>query len=456
MKIPAILTTPLAITQNHMGRFGLMLGSLLIGNWLINDVVHVQGVGLVLVCAGAGIWWLSKPSLPKFESPISTQGWIKRCREVLEQFEEFQEEAETLGLKKDRALALESAIHRSETQSIALVSPSKREYVEKAIIEASLAGPKSLELFCSPPLSQDDGTWLWPSELSEKDFLLYALELPLTASDLIWLQSVPEDQPSWLLVSWTDAITWVDQLKALRAQLPDRWTDRVLRLNGREEDSYSLFTPVRRALDQPSKNIDGTRQRLLSRLHMTWQTDLELLRRERFRSVQARSQWFVAGAVFASPVPSTDLLSLAVVNGLMVKEMAKIWNCSWRPETLQVVARQLAGAAVAQGLVEWSGQALLGLAKLHSGSWVAAGGMQALSAAYLTRIVGRSMADWLALNNGVDQFDLEALKIQAPKLVAKAAEEERIDWTNFLKQASNWITNSSKQIGNSSPHIQAV
>ncbi len=455
MKIPAL---PFASSSkpNHLGRFGLLFGSLFIGNWLINDVVHVPGIGIGLVFAGAGIWWISNPSRPTFESPLSTEGWIKRCREVLNQFDDFQDEAEILGLKKDRTLDLQSAIDRSGTQSVALVSPSKDEYLEKPLIEACIADSKPHELFFSPPLSQDVESWVWPFDLIEKDVLLYALELPLSAVDLIWLQNVPEDQPSWLLVSWANSNSWMDQLKALKAQLPSRWADRVLRLNGIEEDSRAVFTPVRRLLDQPNQNIDRTRQRLLSRLHMAWQADLEVLRRERFRGVQSRSQWLVAGAVFASPVPSTDLLSLAVVNGLMVQEMAKIWDCSWRPETLQAVARQLAGAAVAQGLVEWSGQALLGLAKLHSGSWLAAGGMQALSAAYLTRVVGRSMADWLALNNGVDQVDLEALKIQAPQLVSRAAQEERIDWTEFLKQASDWITNTTKQSLSPSHGIEAI
>ena len=69
--------------------------------------------------------------------------------------------------------------------------------------------------------------------------------------------------------------------------------------------------------------------------------------------------------------------------------------------------------------------------------------MQALSAAYLTRVVGRAMADWLALNAGVSEPDLEALKQQAPLLIAKAAEEERVDWGNFLKQSRQWALDTT-------------
>ena len=86
---------------------------------------------------------------------------------------------------------------------------------------------------------------------------------------------------------------------------------------------------------------------------------------------------------------------------------------------------------------------LLGLAKFEAGSWLVAGTMQSLSAAYLTRVVGRSMADWLALSAGVSEPDLLELKQQAPLLVAHAAEAERLDWTGFVTQSKTWLLNAS-------------
>ena len=148
----------------------------------------------------------------------------------------------------------------------------------------------------------------------------------------------------------------------------------------------------------------------------------------------------------ASPLPSTDLLSVAVGNGLLLREMGAIWGCSWSPEVLQVVARHLAAAALGQGVVEWTGQALLGLAKLDGGAWIAAGVLQGLSAAYLTRVVGSSMADWMALNAGVAEPDLELLKQQAPLLVARATERERLDWQSFLQQAAGWVRSQAPQL----------
>ena len=49
-----------------------------------------------------------------------------------------------------------------------------------------------------------------------------------------------------------------------------------------------------------------------------------------------------------------------------------------------------------------------------------------------------SVADYLALASGVAEADLALLKAQAPLLVARAAESERLDWMGFLSQAQAW------------------
>ncbi len=260
------------------------------------------------------------------------------------------------------------------------------------------------------------------------------------ANDLLWINTIPEDQPSWLLVSWFDNDTWNNQLSCLKSQLPIRWHERILLCKSSEEQKIrESLLPIRGVLIEQEKNIEITRHRLLKRLHMSWQSDLEILRRDKFKAVLKRTQWLVAGAVFASPVATVDLLSLTAVNGVMIKEMSEIWSCSCRLDSLQVVASQLAKAAIAQGVVEWSGQALLGVAKLDGSSWLATGAFQALSAAYLTRVVGSSMADWMALNNGVSEVDLESLKQQAPSFVEKALEKEKLDWNLFINQAKEWL-----------------
>ena len=440
VKIPYFQLRSPSISIGLISKSVFLLGSLALGQWAMSDLFHLEGGVLGLVLCLGGIWWISKPLVARFNAPQTVQGWIRQCQKVLEQFEILDDQEKNKLKYEERKSTLQEIIDREEPQKIAFVCSNGVELPNKDLVQTAISCSYPISLSWSSSLPLKDNSWNWPKTLFEQDLLVYVLPLPLRASDLLWLGHIPEDQPSWIMVSTPDSLNdWSDQLKALQAQLPHRWSDCILRWSNHKKDLAKLLSPVRRTLDKPQKNIDLTRQRLLSRLHSSWQADLETLRRNKFRAVQNRTQWVVAGAVFASPVPTTDLLALSVANGLMIQEMADIWSCSWKPETLQLIAKQLAAAAIAQGVVEWSGHALLGFAKLHGGSWFAAGTIQAISAAYLTRVVGRSMADWMALNNGVSEPDLQVLKQKLPQLVANAAEKERMDWGAFLNQANKWI-----------------
>ncbi len=433
------LSFPNGFSSGNTVKILIFFGSLFFGQWVLGDLVHIPGGGLGVFVIGAGIWWFVKTEKVSFNSPSTLQGWISKCYETLEKFEELEDSNHYLANRKVRVNSLEQIIDRSETQKISFISTNGGKLPERKELEIAFFDQQPIKLSFNSSLPIRDESWLFPESIVEQDLLVYVLPLPLRAADLLWLKKIPSDQPSWVMVAWKDSSTWSEQIKDLQAQLPESWSSKIVRWNGSYEEIASELNPIRTTLEQSKLNIDRTRQRLLSRLHSSWQSDLESLRRDKFRAIQNRSQWLVAGAVFASPVPSSDLLSVAVVNGLMIQEMSKIWSCKMKPELLQMVARQLACAAVAQGVVEWSGQALLGVAKLHGGSWIAASSMQALSAAYLTRVVGRSMADWMALNNGVMEPDLELLKQQATQLVATAAEDEKLDWVGFLKQSKSWI-----------------
>ena len=181
-----------------------------------------------------------------------------------------------------------------------------------------------------------------------------------------------------------------------------------------------------------------TARRRLEGLHRLWQADLERLRRREWQLLQQRTQWVVAAGVLVAPLPSLDLLVLTAANGLMLREMAQLWDCPWTLEQLRAASAELARAALAQGVVEWSSQALAAAVKLHGATWLVGGALQALSAAYLTRVVGRAMADTLALSAGVAEPDLALIRREAPLLVARAADQEKLDWVGFLRQARRW------------------
>ncbi len=437
LKLPLSLAPFWPPRQALVGPIALAGGGLLLGQWLVNDFLHVPGGGLGLLAAGVGVVWIGRRSRPpRFEEPSTAQGWVQRCHSVLEQFEAF--EREDTGAASLRRRTLQQVVEREGPLKVALVcvNPESRPSLES--LQRALAGSKPLELSLANPLVSQAGERTWPSGLGDQDLILFSLSAPLMAADLLWLQRLPCEQPAWLLVQFGLGQSADETLSELAPQLEEHWLQRIVLLENGDADLRSSLVSIRCELERPGLLADS-RQRLLRSLHQVWQADLEQLRWARFQQLQGRTQWLVAGSVFASPLASVDLLAVAVANGLMIREMATIWGCTANIELLQEAAGQLARIALAQGVVEWTGQTLLGLAKLDGGSWLVAGSMQALSAAYLTRVVGRSMADWLALSAGVIEPDLNELRQRAPLLVAKAAEEERLDWNLFLQDSRRWL-----------------
>ena len=424
-----------------LSSLALVGGGLIATQWLVSDLFHVPG-GIGVLGLGVGVWWLSRPSKPaRFQPPETLDAWIKRCHEVLQQLESFEGEA-TVRVDAWRQ-QLKAILERQGPQRLALVHGTTKALIRSEDLIHGLRGTAPLEVSVAHGLELADGSRRWPETLIAHDRVLYVLDAPLMASDLLWLQELPDDCPAWLLVRG-DVDQDLERLACeLSQQLPERWRSHLLLWSGVEDQLRAVLTPIRQTLKQPERVLHDTCQRQLASLHRRWQQDLEQVRRSRFTELQRRTQWVVAAGVVASPLPSVDLLAMAVANGLMLREMGDIWGTELKGDVLQAAAGHLARAALAQGVVEWTSQALLGLAKLDAGSWLAAGAMQGLSAAYLTRVVGRAMADWLALNAGVAEPDLEALKKQAPVLIANAAEQERMDWGQFLQQSKQWALNSA-------------
>ena len=167
-------------------------------------------------------------------------------------------------------------------------------------------------------------------------------------------------------------------------------------------------------------------------LHVDWQSEIEGIRRMQLKVIQRKNQILVATTVFLSPIPSIDVMAMTVLNSLMIKEIKSIWGCSWSPEILDKVSKEILKTAIAQGVIEWSGQTLIAITKLHGPNWLISGTFQAVSAAYLTRVVSSSLADFMAITKGVQEPDLEFIKQNSEIIVQKAFEKEKINWKSFI------------------------
>lgn len=403
--------------------------------------------GLTLAGLGLGALLLRRRQ-PRGPAPTDVPGWLGRLEQLEAQFlrlagEPAPAQAELDSqLRKDQLAALRQELERQGLQ-LALVGTCPPALALQPDLIGALRGPETLQLHWAHPLPAWSADWSWPEVFAACDLLIHHLRTPLSAADLRWLEALPAAQPAWLLVDCPSDDQSREALAAeLRSQLGQELSRRLLFWDGLPTTLTASISPLARHLASGGAELRRGRQlRRLEQLHIQWQCNLEQLRRQHFLPLQRRTQWLVAAGVVAAPLPSLDLLVLAVANGLMLREMARLWDCPWTFEQLQAAASELAKAALAQGVVEWSSQLLTGLVKLHGATWLVGGALQALSAAYLTRVVARSMADMLALSAGVSEPDLAEIKRQAPLLVARAAAAEKLDWPAFIEQGRQWLRN---------------
>lgn len=413
-----------------------------------------SGLTLAGLAFGAS---LLRRRIPRGPAPTDVPGWLVRLEQLEGQFLRLAGEpapaqaGNARRLRKNQLAALRQELDRQGLQ-LALVGTCPPDLTLQPDLIEALRGPEPLQLHWAHPLPAWSADWSWPEAFAACDLLIHHLRIPLSAADLRWLEALPVAQPAWLLVDCASDDQSREALAAeLRSQLGQQLSKQLLFWDGLPANLSASISPLARHLAGASAQLRRGRQlRRLEQLHGLWQCDLEQLRRQHFLPLQRRTQWLVAAGVVAAPLPSLDLLVLAVANGLMLREMARLWDCPWTFEQLQAAASELAKAALAQGVVEWSSQVLTGLVKLHGATWLVGGALQALSAAYLTRVVARSMADMLALSAGVSEPDLAEIKRQAPLLVARAAAAEKLDWPAFLEQGRQWFCNlPSASIDNS-------
>ncbi|HEY9764056.1 MAG TPA: GTP-binding protein [Trichocoleus sp.] len=115
-------------------------------------------------------------------------------------------------------------------------------------------------------------------------------------------------------------------------------------------------------------------------------------------TVVERYQWIGAGVIAVTPLPGLDLLAAAAINAQMVVELGRVYGCNLSieegKELALSLARTLTGLGIVRGAVE-----LLAIGLQTNLATVLAGrALQGISAAYLTRIAGKSFIEYFRHN----------------------------------------------------------
>jgi len=404
------------------------------GEWLISDLFNFSGGTLGFLLLSVGGYFYIKNEEPKFNEPKDLNGWIKLCNDDLKYFEELEIKNNVFNKNYLRKNHLNEILKNIEKLNITFVGEINQSECKNILDKYIVDNKYSLNVINQlPSISNKKKS---TDDLKKSDAIFYNINLPLTAKDLLWLKAFPEDMQIWLVIPLSKNIS-DNGLNELKEEVPENLRNKIMFINETKKQFNDVPSEFRKFIKNPKKNIENTQKRLLRELHSDWQAEIEIIRRMQLRDIQRKNQLLVAASVFASPVPSIDVLSMTVLNSLMIKEIKKIWGCNWSPEILEKLSKQIIKTAIAQGVVEWSGQTLLNISKFHGPNWILAGSIQAISAAYLTRVVSRSLADFMAINKGVSEPDLEFIKNNSYKIVENAFESEKINWKSLISEFQN-------------------
>lgn len=121
---------------------------------------------------------------------------------------------------------------------------------------------------------------------------------------------------------------------------------------------------------------------------------IDAQRRRQAEKVVERFQWIGAGVVSVTPLPVVDLLATAAVNAQMVVEIGRIYGCELNLERGRELALSLAKTLASLGIVKGAIQLLSTVLQLNVATFVIGRAIQGVTAAYLTRIAGKSFIEY--------------------------------------------------------------
>lgn len=121
-------------------------------------------------------------------------------------------------------------------------------------------------------------------------------------------------------------------------------------------------------------------------------------RRRQAEKVVDRFQWIGAGVIAVTPLPVVDVLATVAVNAQMVIEIGKIYGCELNLERGQDLAVSLAKTLASLGIVEGAIKLVTAALQLNIATFLVGKTIQGVTAAYLTRIAGKSVIEYFRHN----------------------------------------------------------
>ncbi|MBM5815466.1 MAG: DUF697 domain-containing protein [Cyanobacteria bacterium K_Offshore_surface_m2_239] len=140
---------------------------------------------------------------------------------------------------------------------------------------------------------------------------------------------------------------------------------------------------------------------LLLQCRQLGEASRELLARQRQGDADAivdRHMWIGAGVLMVTPLPGVDLLAAAAVNAQMVMEIGRVYGVELRRETARDLALSVGRTLAGLGLIKGGVGLLSSALTLQLPALLVGRAIQAVSAAWLTRVAGQSFITYFQQN----------------------------------------------------------
>ncbi|MBD2741311.1 GTP-binding protein [Coleofasciculus sp. FACHB-1120] len=149
----------------------------------------------------------------------------------------------------------------------------------------------------------------------------------------------------------------------------------VLRAEGEDLVADNILLQSQRLGDEARRLLDGQRRRQAEK-------------------VVERFQWIGAGVITVTPLPVVDLLATAAVNAQMVVEIGRIYGCELNMDRGRELALSLGKTLASLGIVQGAIELLSRVLQLSVAAYPIGKVIQGVTAAYLTRIAGKSFIEY--------------------------------------------------------------
>ncbi len=421
-----------------VGGIGLTLGL-----WGLDSAYHsLAGVGNVLtlgtLAAGGGYWWYSRQgSKPKAAAVVPQaidrtilDRAIDRVKLVIGQLaSECPQSTQLVSLKQQLSQA-QTNLTRSDRQ-IAITGGrkvGKSSLMKLLTTTAPVASAAPLKYIETPALFASGTDGLATTTTAERvalgaDLVLFLTNGDLTATEYKYLSTLCQarqrvvlllnqvdrylpDERNLILqkLQATVAGTLSPQDIVATSTAPAPVKIRKIQADGSAIESLEHPPVEIGSIDRQLTQILATESdklvlantyRQVMGVQIAAKTALNRVRRDRSVPIIDQNQWIVAAAAFANPIPALDLIATAAVNAQMVMDLGAIYQQKFSIEHAQAAAGALGKVMLKLGLVELCTQTVAGVLKTNAVTYVAGGLVQGLSAAYLTRIAGLTLVEYL-------------------------------------------------------------